>query len=532
MIAAWMVYCLAVGLALCIAGRAAERALYLARRPTRWAWGAGLLLTLLLPVAALLRPQAFGSITIPLAPPTTVTLNAPTPANAASAADAPQPATGLTWSDIDGFLGWGWGAASAAVLLALAVAGVRLAVLRRRWHAMEVDGRSVLVAENIGPAVTGLWPSRVVIPAWALTLTEQQRRLMLAHEEEHVRSRDPWLLAAGTAVVTAAPWNPALWWLLQRLRHAVEMDCDTRVLRAGHNPLAYGELLLRVGQRRAHLPFAAVAMSEPRSLLELRIRRLSARLPRRRWLSATVSALVAAATFVAACETPRPVNPDRAIVQNAIGTPTATDSFIDNWMRPWVQENLLRYYPDVLHQPNGPPVDVWFGHNARLEVVQVALREGTSGSIGSPQILGVFNNFRPGHDGWGVVDRRALNGLVRDNVRVIWVHLEPQQKRESATRNAVPPYDPDAGYLRLLARAYNPEVFTNPAPQAAIALVFNSQHRVIAHAAGVRVARDSGCLAVAQRLVPAFANAKWSSAGCADGGDPVGRVAVYWISLR
>ena len=538
MIAAWMVYCLAVGLVICIAGWAAERALYLARRPTRWAWGAGLLLTILLPVAALLRPQAFGSITIPLVPATPVPLNAPTPANAVSVADAPQPATGLPWSDVDVFLGWGWGAASAGVLLALGVATDRLAVLRRRWHSMEIDGRSVLVAENVGPAVTGLWPSKVVIPAWALTLTERQQRLMLAHEEEHVRSGDLWVLAAGTAAVTVAPWNLALWWLLRRLRHAVEMDCDARVLRAGHNPLAYGELLLRVGQRRAHLPFA-VAMSEPRSLLELRIRRLSARLPRRRWLSVTAATFVSAATIVAACETPRPVSPERVAVVDsmpeaiALRVRTVVDSLTDLWMRPWIRENLERYYPDLLFQPSGPPVDVWFGHDAELRVTDAARTAvGPSDAIGSAQIQAVFKRFRPGNDGWGVVDRRVLKGLVRDNVRVISVHLGQDSSRDGNSKGGFGQNGPDASYLQLLARQYQPEVLLHPAPQAAVALIFDSKHRVVAHAAGVREPGDDGCLAVVQRLVPAFANSTWSSAGCADGGDSRGSVVVYWMALR
>ena len=539
MIAAWMVYCLAVGLAFCIAGWAAERALYLARRQTRWAWGAGLSLTLLLPVAALLRPQAFGSITVPLAPARAPTLNTSTPAHVIPVAVAPQPTTGLSWADVDGFLGWGWGAASAGVLLALTVAAVRLAVLRRRWHAMEVGGRSVLVAENIGPAVTGLWPSRVVIPAWALTLTEQQQRLMLAHEEEHLRSKDPWLLAVGTAAVTAAPWNPALWWLLRRLRHAVEMDCDARVLRAGHNPLAYGELLLRVGQRRAHLPLATVAMSEPRSLLEMRIRRLSARLPRRRWLGATAATVVSAATIVVACETPRPVSPERVAAVDstpeaiALRVRAAVDSLNDLWMRPWIWEGLKRYYPDLLHQSSGPPVDVWLAHDAQFHILDAARTAvGSSNTVGSEQVQGVFKRFKPGDDGWGVVDRRTLKGLVRDNVRVISVHVSQDSSRSGNSSGGFGQYGPDADYLRLLAREYHPEVFSHPLPHAAVALVFDAEHRVVAHAAGVREPRDLWCDDVVKRLVPALANSKWSSSGCADGGEPGEAVIVYWRSLR
>src|SRR5262249_51178877 len=157
------------------------------------------------------------------------------------------------------------------VLFAFGIASARLGRLQRQWRRVTVEGRDVLIAETVGPAVVGLWRPRVVIPSWALALTDDEKCLMLSHEEEHVRSRDPWLLAGAMAALITAPWNPALWWLVRRLRHAVEMDCDSRVVRAGHGPLAYGELLLRVGESRARLPIAALALGEPRSLLELRI---------------------------------------------------------------------------------------------------------------------------------------------------------------------------------------------------------------------------------------------------------------------
>jgi TonB family protein len=296
MTAAWMAYGIAISLALGVAGLATDRALYLTGRPTRWAWSATLLGTLLLPLGAILRPEAFASITVPLAALVPQAANGPTAVSW----------RGLIWTDLDRVLLWGWGLSSVALLAVLGLAAARLAALRRSWRPALVEGRLVLVADHIGPAVAGLWPPRIVIPGWALGLTANQQRLMLAHEEEHVRARDPWLLALGTAAPVLIPWNPVAWWLLRQLRLAVEMDCDARVLGRGHSAPAYGELLLQVGQRRAHLLLTAAALGEPQSFLARRIRRMVARRPRWRWLVATCASAIAAAAVVAACEAPRP----------------------------------------------------------------------------------------------------------------------------------------------------------------------------------------------------------------------------------
>ncbi len=307
MIAAWMAYCIAISLALAVAGGATDRALYLTGRPTRWAWSVALLGTLLLPLAAIVRPQAFGTSTVPLPAPA---LRGSSGATSGWTPDAAARASlvwrGRTWTELDGVVGWGWGLASGALLVVLGGAATRLAALRRGWRPALVDGCPVLIADDVGPAVAGLWPPRIVIPSWALELAERQRRLMLAHEEEHVSARDPWLLAAGTAALVLTPWNPAAWWLVRRLRLAVEMDCDARVLARGHSTPDYGELLLQVGQHRAHLPLTAAALGEPQSFLERRIRRMAARRPRWRWLGATAAFAIAAAGVIAACEAPPP----------------------------------------------------------------------------------------------------------------------------------------------------------------------------------------------------------------------------------
>ena len=110
-----------------------------------------------------------------------------------------------------------------------------------------MEGERVLVSPDVGPAVIGWFRGTVVLPEWALGLEPDWRRLVLAHEREHVRAHDPALLALGILALVLLPGNAALWWQVRRLRLAVELDCDERVLRAHPDVGAYGGLLLEGG---------------------------------------------------------------------------------------------------------------------------------------------------------------------------------------------------------------------------------------------------------------------------------------------
>src|SRR6267143_462400 len=92
-------------------------------------------------------------------------------------------AIGLALTVVGGALRWAWAVSSIVLLGALGAATLRLASLRRRWRSSLVDGRRVLVSDNVGPAVAGLWRPVVIVPGWALALDQAQRRLMLSHEE-------------------------------------------------------------------------------------------------------------------------------------------------------------------------------------------------------------------------------------------------------------------------------------------------------------------------------------------------------------
>ena len=114
------------------------------------------------------------------------------------------------------------------------------------------------------------------MPKWALRADERLQGLMLRHEQEHLRARDPLLLWAVVSMLLVMPWNAMLWWVAHRLRLALEVDCDRRVLRtAGTDAKIYGDLLLEVGRRAVRQQAFTAAFSWPASSLEHRVRAMT-----------------------------------------------------------------------------------------------------------------------------------------------------------------------------------------------------------------------------------------------------------------
>jgi beta-lactamase regulating signal transducer with metallopeptidase domain len=167
--------------------------------------------------------------------------------------------------------------ASAAMAAVFAIAILRLIQRQRAWLRTSVDGHSVLVSDVEGPAIVGFIKSVIVVPKWALAESERLRSLIMRHELEHQAAGDHLLNALALVVTVVQPWNPAVWWLARRLRLALEVDCDSRVLRNEADRHTYGLLLLEAGARAAGCgPLAVPAFSDPLSSLEERLRVITA----------------------------------------------------------------------------------------------------------------------------------------------------------------------------------------------------------------------------------------------------------------
>ena len=157
------------------------------------------------------------------------------------------------------------------------IARVSLLLRSARRQAKEdpaiIDGVPVVVTDSLGPATAGLFRSRVVLPRWVLALPGVQRQYIVKHEAEHRRAHDAHLLFFLSLALLLVPWNVSLWWLLRRLRLAVEMDCDNRVVSALGDRHAYGELLFKVAEASSRGPRLQPAFLGG-GLLEQRLRAL------------------------------------------------------------------------------------------------------------------------------------------------------------------------------------------------------------------------------------------------------------------
>jgi beta-lactamase regulating signal transducer with metallopeptidase domain len=306
MIAVWMIYTLVVGALLGVAAMALERLAAIARWSRRWAWAAAVAASVLVPLVALVTPVRQRAQVVTVA---SGTVAEPGQARRTPDRSVLQPPASVVEAiaRVDQPLRVMWAAVTIALLVAIAGAARRLARRQRGWRRSLIDGVPALVSSNAGPAVLGVVRPKIVVPEWSLELPPDQRALMLRHEMEHVTARDPLLLSGARLAALLMPWNLALWWQLRRLREALEIDCDTRVLRDRTDRHTYGTLLLAVGQRRLRaIPLLAPTLLERPSTLERRIRAMTVSRMRRPALTATLCAGVALAGIIAACEATTP----------------------------------------------------------------------------------------------------------------------------------------------------------------------------------------------------------------------------------
>jgi TonB family protein len=293
-------YATLVSAALASAAAVAELLLRALNKPVRWAWAGALALVIPVTGWVMLAPRA-NDVASPVA-----TILSPTLVPDRAAIEQASAPVVYPWLDTsDRVLGWVWLGASLLLLLAIAAGQSQLVRARRRARPDRVHGHRVLITEDLGPAVAGLSEPVVLLPRWVVALDDASQRLLLAHEVEHARSRDTSLLLGGAMVAALLPWNPVVWWLTWRLRVAVELDCDRRVLAANPSIRQYVDLLLlAAGKNRLAARLFAAHFGEYNSDLERRICAMTETRLRLRPVLATTA--ISALLLAVACEAPRP----------------------------------------------------------------------------------------------------------------------------------------------------------------------------------------------------------------------------------
>lgn len=241
-----------------IALAVAVAAVMVLRLPARRLFGArvayGLWSLPLLAGLAMLAPARVLTVRVPAA----TELLAPTAPSAAAVAQAPV--------DIRPYLAALW-------LLGLAASLAWLS-----WN--QIQFARAAKAGKAGPAVVGVLRPRVVVPAdFEGRYTAREREVVLAHEQTHLKRRDPPVNAL-LALATCINWfNPAVHVMGRWLRIDQELACDAGVIAAYPKARrAYAEAMLKTQLAARPLPLGCYWATHP---LAQRVKLLSRPAPGR-----------------------------------------------------------------------------------------------------------------------------------------------------------------------------------------------------------------------------------------------------------
>lgn len=340
MIAQWMAHVLIVSAIVAVAAMAAERGLRLWRRQARMVWASAAALSVALPLLSFagvgrLVPATERAISVPSALLAPIVVRASTP-------------------DLDIVLALGWLLATVALAVKFIGASRWLSRRRATWRAITVDGVAMFLSRDAGPAVVGFRSPTIVVPEWVLDLDASLRTLVIEHEREHRDRRDPRLLLAVLVVALAMPWNLPLWYFVARLRNAMELDCDLRVLRMYPDSRKYGSLLLAVAQRADRGGLLVAALTESSSLLGRRIIAMRSPVARRRTIRTLALAAAATTLIMIACEVQSPESPAAAVPKAAGPKPViAKEPYFEFQVEQPVTlatTSVLTHYPDALRR--------------------------------------------------------------------------------------------------------------------------------------------------------------------------------------
>jgi hypothetical protein len=456
MIAAWMAYAFVIAVLVSGAALVAERIALLRRLQSRWIWIGALLLSLTLPMLFAWTGERPG--------------DRPATALLALVAQEEPPMyeqSPIAWINgdsrgvarrmsLDTWLLAAWATMSGVALATLSIGWLQLRGRLRAAVDGQVNGVSVRVTRDIGPAVIGMLRPRIVIPRWLLQQDAATQSIALAHEQEHLRAQDIRVLGGALLLALLLPWDLPMWWQLRRLRLAIEVDCDARVLRGGQSRSTYSAVLLNVATHLVPSRAAAAGLSESGSSLEKRIRIMHAPL-RARWrllaafLGTCSVALIAVAANVAA--PPAPViagDSDDALPL----LPTPVEDWKDNDAQ--LARAVGHFYPELLTTLQDGRLYVWAVVNEHGEVSQIDVNVRPSWDSQED----FARNWEEYQQRAGIVASRvreqvALQAWIGPNFAVVACVMKPGAPAQdpAAPLFAVTPRQSQTMHTRILATA-------------------------------------------------------------------------------
>lgn len=168
--------------------------------------------------------------------------------------------------------------------------------LRRKLRTAIPFRKRILIADHINsPFVMGLFRPVIYLPG---TLSDTERRYIIAHERHHIRRGDHVFKALGFLALTIHWFNPLVWLAFSLANRDMEMSCDEAVIRKLGTDVraAYSETLLNLatGQRLFSVTPLAFGEGNPAG----RVRNLA------KWKKPAVWTIVACAVLcvaLAAC---------------------------------------------------------------------------------------------------------------------------------------------------------------------------------------------------------------------------------------
>ena len=477
MIAATMVYALVVALLCAVAGIALERVVGARRLPRRGVWLASLLASVALPCWAIYSASQSGHLPVDhlefgVSEMPGASLDAPvaTPAPPSRIGRSP----GAWWPALpalDSILRVVWIGSSSAMYLFLLGGVLYFRPHARGWSPRREGGERLWVADRTGPAVFGFLTPRIVIPRWLIDTPLEVRSLVIQHEREHIAGRDPLLLTAGLLLVSLAPWNPALWWQLRRLRFAIEVDCDSRVLSAGVDAVTYGRTLLTVGQKQTSRPMGAVALGEPISQLEKRISLMVAKNSRHS-LALTGALIVLATSLGASAAALDPPSPTTEL--HKLPPDDATARQLNQRLQALVKER----YPQLLQQPvsGTPVVNVLFKDDGSVDYSNSEI------AAGSPEgLLGKAYYAQHLHMPEEEVAYVGIQRVVSPTTgQIVWVTFTQRKRLNTPPPTNVLPAPDTRSIDRSLVQRYFPEALQGGvSTQTRLWVLFDSEGNVL-----------------------------------------------------